>query len=178
MEDESSSPDWGKTAYGPIASGPTGLSYLALLQQLERGAHYLSNPNTTVDPAAIKFQITSDLVTLSEAHVLAAATSTSQKLLIAPAANGLAVRLSRLPPSAPLEPPLPGDLAGRFYVVVGGSVVMGSEALPLWSCIWVSADEPPVLLAAGPEGAELLTLQFPCYDTFKSQQPEPSARDT
>ena len=165
----------GKTAYGPIASGPKGLSYLTLLQQLERGAHYLSNPNTTVDPAAVKFQITSDPVTPSGADVLAAATSTSQKLLIAPDANGLAACLSRLPPSASLEPPLPDCLAGRFYVVVGGSVVMGSEALPLWSCIWVSADEPPVLLAAGPGGAELLTLQFPCYDTLKSQQPDQTA---
>ena len=162
----------GKTAYGPIESGPKGLSYLTLLQHLERGAHYLSNPNTTVDRAAFKFQITSDPVTPSGADVLAAATSTSQELLIAPDANGLAVCLSRLPPSAPFEPPLPDYLAGRFYVVVGGSVVMCSEALPLWSCIWASADEPPVLLAAGPGGAELLTLQFPCYDTINSQQPD------
>ncbi len=162
----------GKTTYGPIASGPQGLSYLILLQQLERGAHYLSNPNTVVDRAAVKFQTTSDPVTLSEADVLAAATTSSQTMLIAPEANGLAVCLSRLPPSAPFEAPLPDCRAGRFYVVVGGSVLMGTEALPLWSCIWVTADEPLVLLEAGPGGAELLTLQFPCYDTISSQQAE------
>ena len=166
----------GKTTYGPLESGPKGLSYLILLQQLERGAHYLSNPNTKVDRAAVKFQITSDPVTPSGADVLAAVTSTSQKVLIAPDANGLAVCLSRLPPSAPFEPPLPDYLAGRFYVVVGGSVVMDAEPLPLWSCIWVTADEPPVLLQAGRGGAELLTLQFPCYDTLNSQQPDPSGR--
>ena len=160
----------GKTTYGPIASGPKGLSYLTLLQQLERGAHYLSNPNTRVDHAAVKFQITSDPVTPSGGDVLAARVSTSQEVLIAPDANGLAVCLSRLPPSTPFVAPLPDPLAGRFYVVVGGTVVMGSEALPLWSCIWVSADEPPVLLAAGPAGAELLTLQFPCYGTCNTQQ--------
>ena len=37
------------------------------------------------------------------------------------------VCLSRLPPSAPLEPPLPGCLAGRFYVVVGGVVGGGAD---------------------------------------------------
>ena len=165
----------GKTAYGPIVAGLKGLSYLTLRQHLEYGAHYLSDPNIRVDRAAAKFHTTSDPVAAPDADELRAATTSSQKVLIPPNADGLAVWSSRLPPSAALAVPLHDPQAGRFHVVVGGTAIMGSETFPLWSCIWVSAGEQPVSIKAGLGGAELLTLQFPRYNTINSQQRDQSA---
>ena len=151
-----------KTAYGPIVADSKGLSYLTLRPQIEYGAHYLSDPKTVVDRHAPKFQTTSSAVLPATAGELASTQTASQVEMLKPDSNGLAVWLSRLPASALLTVPAQDRPANRFYVVTGGSAVLQGETLVPWSCVWMSANEPSTQIVAGPQGAELLTLQFPC----------------
>ena len=151
----------GKTAYGPVVASSKGLFYLTLRPQTEYGAHYLSDPKTVVDRRAPKFHTTSSAVLPATVDELASRQTASQTDMIPADANGLAVWLSRLPVGTPLGGSAQERPADRFYVVTGGSVVLQGETLVPWSCVWMSANEPSTQIVAGPQGAELLTLQFP-----------------
>ena len=50
-------------------------------------------------------------------------------------------------------------LAARWYTT-------GVELPPL-SCAYVSSDEEAMPLEAGPDGLEVLIVQFPCTEAFK-----------
>lgn len=151
----------GKTAYGPIVANSKGLSYLTLRPRIEYGGHYLSDPETVVDRLAPKFQTTSSAVLPATASELVSAQTASQVEMLKPDSSGLAVWLSRLPASALLTVPAQERPANRFYVVTGGSAILHGETLPPWSCVWMNANEQFTQIVAGPQGAELLTLQFP-----------------
>lgn len=165
----------GKTAYGPIVADGDGLSYLTLRPQVEYGAHYLSDPKTVVDRQTPKFHTTSSAVAPAAASTLAATQLAPPIEMIALDASGLAAWLSRLAAGTPLLAPAHDLRADRFYVVTGGSAVLHGETLPPWSCVWVSADEPSTRIAAGPQGAELLTLQFPYKSTSQISGPPATA---
>ena len=69
-----------------------------------------------------------------------------------------------MPPQGSVSAPsLHGGL-GRFYVVASGTATLGEghrEPLDRWATVFVTADEEPVQIHAGPQGAEVLVLQFP-----------------
>jgi len=54
----------------------------------------------------------------------------------------------------------PGD-GGRYYLIVGGSVTHDTTALPRWSCIWKAGDATHPALTAGPDGVDIVVVQFP-----------------
>ena len=54
----------------------------------------------------------------------------------------------------------PGD-GGRYYLIVEGSVTHGATALPRWSCIWKAGEAAHPALTAGPEGVDVVVVQFP-----------------
>ena len=148
-----------KTAYGPLVAGAQGLSYLTLRPRVEYGGHYLSDPKTVVDRRAPKFQTTGHT---DSASPLACAP------VIAAQQDGLAVWQAKLAPGDVLRVPEQDTHAGRFCVVLAGSAVVAQEVLPPWSCVWMSHGEQPEQIMAGPEGAELLTLQFPNTQTAEA----------
>lgn len=152
-----------KTAYGPLIAGADGLSYLTLRPHVEYGGHYLSDPGTVVDRRAPKFQTTGHA---DRASTLACAA------IIDPQTDGLAAWQAKLAAGDPLQVPEGPRHAGRFCVVMAGKVVVEKEVFPPWSCIWMSAGEPPGHITAGPQGAELLTLQFPRPHAVAAQAAE------
>lgn len=148
------------TGYGPIVSGAHGLQYLTFRanndpgaqflpearERLVRGpkAHFSSEPISTLDSAARR--------TLPQV----------QCEDILPLANdGLAVRLYRLPPGAAEKALAPSTGHGQYLVVVAGSMVVDQRALQAPENVFLSSEEAAFTMQAGPEGLEVLLLQFP-----------------
>jgi hypothetical protein len=65
----------------------------------------------------------------------------------------------RARPAEAVASPL-GD-GDRYYLIVEGSVAHGATALPRWSCIWKAGDAAHPVLTAGPEGVDVVIVQFP-----------------
>ena len=150
-----------QSAYGPIVADSEGLAYLTLRGAVEYGAHYLADPKTRIDRELPKFQRTSDWVAVAQATELAALKIARHQALIPEADDGLAVWMAWMPAGAPCTMPAAQANAGRFHVVVAGTVLVEAEAFPLWSCIWTAPGELLTSIRAGSGGAELLSLQFP-----------------
>ena len=81
--------------------------------------------------------------------------------LVSLAADKLAVQAWRLPPGARATALDPAGSSGQFFMVVGGSLLQGGQALGLWETVFVSPDEPALVMQAGPSGAQLLLMQSP-----------------
>ena len=178
-----------ETAYGPIVAGPDGVSYLTLRMSGDTSAWYLHKPGSRerMQPGLKREQQHGAPEGRVSADALASLARASVEVLIAPRPDGLAAHLLRIAPGQvypgsnesgdpleplepaepfePLEPAEPADTskpahAGRYYVITQGSVSLGGQRAEARSVAFASADEN-VTLQAGPQGAEVVVLQFP-----------------
>ena len=60
-------------------------------------------------------------------------------------------------PGAALRGPDPSGGMGQFWLVVRGAL----DGLPPLSLVFVAPDEPALEASAGPDGAEVLVMQYP-----------------
>ena len=161
-----------QTAYGPIVAGPDGVSYLTLRMSGDTSAWYLHKPGSRerMQPGLKREQQHGAPQASMSADALASLASTTVEVLIAPRPDGLAAHLLRIAPGQehnhdramvadPAESASPA-YAGRYYVVSQGTVSLGGQSAPACSVAFASADEN-VTLHAGPQGAEVIVLQFP-----------------
>lgn len=74
-------------------------------------------------------------------------------------ADGVDARGFRLGAGAAMTGPS-SDAGGQYYLICAGEVEQDSKTLPQWSLIHVAPGEAAPLLTAGPEGADVLVLQF------------------
>lgn len=81
--------------------------------------------------------------------------------IFAPEADGLAAWIWRLGAGQALAPPSAAGTGGQYLLVADGKLRLAAKAYEKWSAVFVTADEPPPLIVAGPEGLDLLVLQFP-----------------
>ena len=81
--------------------------------------------------------------------------------LDAAAADGFCARRIRLTSDARETGPDPSRGAGQFWLVLAGAMQVADAALPALSCVFVHPDEPALAPIAGPQGAEILVMQFP-----------------
>jgi hypothetical protein len=150
------------TGYGPITAGPEGLWYFTLRPKADPGAKFLPEAREEMPKKAPKRHLLGGPVDVKE---------TSDRMTpvceeIFPAqADGIGGWMARIGPQGSIGAPvLPGGL-GRYYVVAAGSAAIGDagrgEALGRWATVFVTPDEEPVQIKAGPGGAEVLVLQFP-----------------
>lgn len=149
-----------ESGYGPIVAGDDGLSYLALRAVTEQGGYFLPESRDRMRRDLRKQEISIGAPQLSDSAALKSRTAIEVSTMIAPAPNGLAAWLMRVPPNTTAEAPVhPGG--GRFYVVAGGAMIVSGDRKPRLSTIWTSEDEGPLPLAADAMGLEVLVLQFP-----------------
>jgi hypothetical protein len=73
--------------------------------------------------------------------------------------DGVDARGYRLGAGARLAGPA-SDGGGQYYVVCAGEVMHAGKVLPQWSLAHVAPDEAAPALTAGPDGADVLVLQF------------------
>jgi hypothetical protein len=148
------------TGYGPIVSGPEGLHYLTLRPAQDPGARFLPGSREQLLRGP-KRHFSSEAITLHEAAASArrAAPQTDEVLALQP--EGLAVLLYRLPPGAVAHGIDPASGAGQYLVVAGGGVLHQGRVLGVPESLFITADEAAPAITAGPDGAEVLLLQFP-----------------
>ena len=161
-----------QTAYGPIVAGPDGVSYLTLRMSGDTSAWYIHKPGSRerMQPGLKREQQHGAPQGSVSANELASLASTTVEVLIEPRPDGLAAHLLRIAPghnhnhdqamlAEPAESANPA-YAGRYYVVTQGTVSLGGQSAQARSVAFASADEN-VTLHAGPQGAEVVVLQFP-----------------
>ncbi len=152
-----------RTPYGPIRPGPQGLSYMTVRPRTERGsAYFMPQSRHLRDPQVIpRYEKYSECTGIAGNMQPIAFTQTVTEELLPLMPNGLAAWLIRIPAKTQGESPALSGGGGRFHIVVGGSVAKEETELTWLSTIWADPDEMPQVLQAGPNGAEVLVLQFP-----------------
>lgn len=131
------------TGYGPIEAGPKGLWYFSLRAHGDPGARFLPEWRDRMERGP-KRHLLADPVDGSAAGPV-----------VDPQPDGIGAWVLHAAPGEVLVPPPLPDGAGRYYVVLSGRL----ENWARFSVIFASEAFRPV---AGPEGARVLCLQFPC----------------
>lgn len=154
------------TAYGPIqASQDDGVSYFTLRNGFDPGARFMSMPENRLALRGIPGRRHREAV----AGPLAAPTAPVETLL-GPEPDGMAAWRYTLAAGESVTGADPATGGGQYWVVTGGCLTHNGETLPGMSCAFVHPDEPPFQAAAGPEGLEVVAMQFPARGEDYSQR--------
>lgn len=150
----------GHTGYGPITAGEHGLAYMTLRAQFNAGPNHLPQSRSALKDVTRRFEL-ADNIHVSDAQELARTAGGVMEPLIAAEEGGLAASILRLGPNASLTPALPYAGGGQYWLVVAGELVHQGQLLPRMSCLFIGPEEQVLLAQAGPQGAQVLLLQFP-----------------
>jgi hypothetical protein len=154
------------SAYGPIVAAEDGLSWFTLRNGWDPGARYMTESRAELRAArAENYQhreaVAGAIHPLSNA-ALATLTDVRCDPILGPNPDGLGSWHCLLPADGELRGPDPASGAGQFWIVLAGSMAAGTSGLlSPESCVFAAPDDVPLLVRAGPMGAEALCLQFP-----------------
>jgi hypothetical protein len=91
------------------------------------------------------------------------------KPIIEPDPDGLAAVVVVAGPGATMKEAVVTSGAGRYYWVLSGAVVAGGDIFGPRSLAWCDPDVEVPQLGAGPDGCELLIMQFPVEESEPAQ---------
>lgn len=141
------------TGYGPIVAGEDGLWYFSLRAISDPGARFLPEARNEIDRNIPKRHALADPVPLEGG-------APGVVDVFGPQKDNLGAWVVTAAPGTPLHPPAAPASAARFYLVLSGSIVHGGEGLERFDAAFVAGE--PFTPAAGPSGARVLAMQFPC----------------
>jgi hypothetical protein len=146
------------TPYGPIkpSDEERGIDFLTLRSVTRKGIWWMPGARDEIAPRAGREH--RNVVSSVPDGSLPETGSTTQTL-IEEHPDRLAAFLLRLAADESAPTPSPEGTGGQYLLVTRGALTGPSELGPL-SLLFAHADEEPTL-TAGPEGAEVLVLQFP-----------------
>jgi hypothetical protein len=145
------------TAYGPIrASQDEGVWYFTLRNGFDPGARFMTNKDNRAALRTIQGRVHRESV----AGPLPAPTAPSETL-IGPEADGMAAWRYALPPNGQVSGLDPLDGRGQYWVVTQGSIAYAGQTMDRLSCAFVYPDDAAFEAVAGPDGAEVIAMQFP-----------------
>jgi hypothetical protein len=150
------------TPYGPIDSGRSGVKFFTLRPRSDTGAFFMPGNRDKMTARAgrnVVVKANREIVVNAGAQLGNASPAVLE--LIERHDDGLASYLLKLAPDETVVAPDPAGSGGQYQLVARGSVIDDGKECPPRSLIWVDGDEPPASLTAGPDGAEVLVLQFP-----------------
>jgi hypothetical protein len=143
------------TPYGPIVARDEGISFFTL-RNYSSGGHFVMPGSRHLMPCRAGRNITG-MFEMGRAPV--AVNESAREVLMEPQTDGVLAVGIRLGANARAEG-LPSDGGGQYYLVCAGALVQDGKALPPQSLMRVEADESTPMLQAGPEGADVLAMQF------------------
>lgn len=147
------------TPYGPILPSDQGLSYFTLRASADTtGAQFMPAARDRRRPSPWRYELAQPVISTEEAL------SGRRKVEIEPVLSGdggLSVVMFRLPPGGSVITPPPSEGNGQSLLVTAGSILHGDEVCERLSALFVPPASPAPRLTAGPEGADVLLLQFP-----------------
>lgn len=148
------------TGYGPITPGEGGLKYFTLRASADgTGAHFLPAAKARMGRERKRY-VLADPVHPSPPEALAARREAAIDTVLREE-DGLAILMLRIPPNGRLAAPDPAQGGGQSMLVAAGTIRHGGARLERLSALFVSPDEPGFVAEAGPEGGEVLVLQYP-----------------
>ena len=153
------------SAYGPIVANEEGVSWFTLRNSWDPGARYMPANRETLRAARAKIAhreaTCGPLPPLSEAE-LAGLTAVQSETVIEETQDGLGTWRYTVPPNGTVVGPKPDSGNGQFWLVTAGSAkVPDGELLSVKSTVFVGPDEAIATMTAGPNGADLICMQFP-----------------
>jgi hypothetical protein len=145
------------TAYGPIrASDDEGVAYFTLRNGFDPGARFMTTPENRVALRSIPGRRHRESVAGPLGNLGASA-----ETLFGPDPDGMTAWRYRVAPGESLTGPDPASGRGQYWVVTGGSLSHDDETLPKLSCAFVYPDDAAFRAVAGPDGLEVVAMQFP-----------------
>jgi len=147
------------TTYGPIAAGPNGAHYLTLRNNWDSGAKLMPKNRDKLRRIKREHRVAENIHVPDIAALRSVTLETVD--LIPLERDGLGARQFNIGPGRACTVAFETDGAGAYAVIVAGSVVHDGAELETQSLIYRGADEAPLTVEAGAEGASVLLLQFP-----------------
>ena len=151
----------GHTGYGPIQAGPAGLSYLTVRAIPDLAPPYYLPDQRAQMKSLPKVNRHSEPAAAADDHARKSRTEVSCEVMLPPQEGAAGAWMLRVPPGVAAPAPVHADCGGQFRVVVGGSMKMGDQQLTHLGCAFVATDDCGMPMVAGPDGLDVLVLQFP-----------------
>jgi hypothetical protein len=156
----------GFTGYGPICAGEEGLAFFTLRNRFDAGgARFFPAGRSFMKPAPKRHRVSGPLA-LSNVTSLQSRGCKVLETVIDPEADGLAAWFLRAVPGSTTHTPAAEHSGGQYVIVAGGTLLHDGVKLPRLSCAYVSAGVGPMALQAGPDGLEVLIVQFPITEAY------------
>ncbi|MCB1739682.1 MAG: hypothetical protein KDK91_04880 [Gammaproteobacteria bacterium] len=140
------------TPYGPIVAGDEGISFFTL-RNIASGGHFSMPGSRHLMPCRAGRNIAARF------ELGAIDTQVRREILLGDQADGVGAVGLRIP-AGQSAPGMVSDGGGQYYLVCAGALHEGERLLGANSVLRVEPGEPTPLLQAGPDGAEVLGLQF------------------
>ncbi len=148
------------TGYGPLVAGTEGLSYLTLRARPGCPPIWLPGQKHLMQPGP-RCNIESPPSDADGTADRLARKAVSVETLLTPRDEGIAAWMLRIPPGERAMPPLHPKSGGQYRVVAGGSMQAEGRVVGHLACIFVPGPESDTAITSGPEGLDVLVLQFP-----------------
>lgn len=147
------------TGYGPIVAGPEGLSYFTLRSRLESGAYFIPEARHKLVPGPKLQRFGAPIDPASPAQLQALEAIRVEDNIACE--DGMFARVVLLPPDAALPIRHEGPSSGQFQMVLAGTLCAQANRLGPLEMVFSGPDDPDPGLVAGPQGAQVLSLQLP-----------------
>ncbi len=149
------------TAYGPIrADREAGVHYFTLRNGFDPGARFMAVAENRVALRSVPNRKHREAV----AGPLGDTATGDAEIAIPQEADGMGAWRYRIAAGERVVGPDPATGRGQYWVVAGGTMSVENRALPRLSCLFVNPDEAPLEAVAGPEGLDVVAMQFPRHD--------------
>jgi hypothetical protein len=143
------------TAYGPIKADPVeGIWYWTLRNGFDPGAQFMER----AENRAFLRQVPGRRHREQVAGPMPEAASTT---LIEPESDGMGAWRHHIAPGGVLTGPDPATGRGQYWAVIAGELRHDGKVLPPRSLAFVKPDELALRAEAGPDGLDVVVMQFP-----------------
>jgi hypothetical protein len=142
------------SAYGPIhASTDAGVYYFTLRNGFDPGARFMTMAGNRAALRSVRGRRHREAV----AGPLALETGA----IIGPQPDGMGAWRYRAAAGERLIGPDPAWGRGQYWIVVDGSMLTEGQDIPRLSCVFVYPEDAPFNAFAGPDGVDVIAMQFP-----------------
>ncbi len=142
------------TAYGPIrASQDAGVHYFTLRNGFDPGARFMTVPENRIALRNVPGR--------HHRENVAGPLTVETGPIIRPEPDGMGAWRYRADVGERLIGPDPAWGRGQYWIVVDGTMVREGKDIPRLSCVFVCPEDPPFNAFAGPDGVDVIAMQFP-----------------
>ena len=145
------------TAYGPIRAGEAGGHYFTLRNGFDPGARFTQRAENRAALRAVAGRRHREAV----AGPLELTDAAGVVALLPAEPDGLAAWRYRLAAGEMFSGPPPGIGAGQYWLVLSGSLRREDADYSALSCAFAYPTDAPFTGCAGPEGLDVIAMQFP-----------------